>query len=121
MIAAYIPVFFLQETYLKIILARRKEKQDAVANPEAKPPCLDTTPRLSLHHATEAYEDAFDRTNRYLPQSLRGVQFRCALYVLWKHSVCLRERLPFQPRRDWIGLPRDWNGLYIVDTDPRNA
>jgi hypothetical protein len=38
MIAVYIPVFFMQETYLKIILTRRKEKQEAMASPQAKPP-----------------------------------------------------------------------------------
>jgi hypothetical protein len=39
-VAAYVPVFFLQETYLKIILTKRKEKQHAAANPQTKPPAL---------------------------------------------------------------------------------
>jgi hypothetical protein len=37
----YIPVFFLEETYLKVILARRKRKEDAAAaaaDDKAKPP-----------------------------------------------------------------------------------
>jgi hypothetical protein len=38
MMAAYIPVFFLQETYLKIILTTRKEKQAIAASSQAKPP-----------------------------------------------------------------------------------
>lgn len=40
MIVAWIPAFFLEETYLKIILARRKEKVEAVqaAEKQAKPP-----------------------------------------------------------------------------------
>lgn len=31
--AAWIPVFLLEETYLKIIMARRKQKQEAAENP----------------------------------------------------------------------------------------
>jgi hypothetical protein len=34
---AWIPVFLLEETYLKIIMARRKQKQDAVET-QTKPP-----------------------------------------------------------------------------------
>lgn len=37
-IATYLPVFFLEETYEKVILARRKQKEEAAATLQAKPP-----------------------------------------------------------------------------------
>ena len=36
-IVAWLPVFFLQETYAKIILARRAQKQEAAASYQPKP------------------------------------------------------------------------------------
>jgi len=37
-VAAWIPVFFLEETYLKVIMARRKQKEEQAADAQAKPP-----------------------------------------------------------------------------------
>jgi hypothetical protein len=65
-VATYLPVFLLEETYSKVIIARRKQKQEAA---ETNQPKLKTD------------ENAGDRANRHVSQLICRLQLRSFVYL----------------------------------------
>jgi hypothetical protein len=75
-LASWLPIFFLKETYLKVIMARRKRTQSVADTQGPKPAASTLLLGRPLHHSPAAYEGVVYGTHRIVSKLIRRTQLR---------------------------------------------